>query len=119
VQSVGVVAFPHCEGARSCADLPHVTLPDGRSVHVFQDTHLYDAIVPAETRAPQPPLAVEDLHVLSGSPLQPAPLPAQMPPVGEVATQLEHAIAAALMQPQPPPVAIPLSMSDLSDSTLE
>jgi len=117
--TVGVAAFPHTEGASLCAGIPHIELPDGRSVHVYQSTRLYDAIVPADTRPPLPPLGVTDLHPFASSILQPVqPLP-QVPPVQDVAAQLELAISTALMQPQPPPSAIPASMCDSSESTLE
>ena len=117
--TVGVAAFPHTEGASLCAGIPHIELPDGRSVHVYQSTRLYDAIVPSDTRPPSPPLGVTDLHPFASSILQPVqPLP-QVPPVQDVAAQLELAISTALMQPQPPPSAIPASMCDASESTLE
>ena len=102
-----------------CAGTPHVELPDGRSVHVYQSTHLYDAIVPSETRPPQPPMAIRSLHPYMNSILLPVPPQPQVPPTLDVAAQLELAISTALMQPQPPPTLMPAVMCDMTDATLE
>lgn len=117
--TVGITAFPHQEGATLCDGIPHVSLPDGRSMHVFQATHLYDAIVPSATRPPPPPLSLTDLHPFASAVMQPVCPPPQVPPVQDVVVQLEHAIATALMQPQPPPASMPPMMADMTDSTLE